>query len=198
VVADSALSSEDNLAKLAHTAITWMTRVPATVRDAQVALAQADPPAMASLQEGDRAHVLTSTYGGVEQRWVLIDAECRQPQARRTVDRQLRQQRDQEVKAFKKLCRTTFACEADARQAFSAFAQDLQATVLDTHTGRATPRDDTRGRPGKGVQPDQVVDQIDGALASSLAPRQARIDQHRCCILATNELDPTHLTPQEL
>ena len=94
--------------------------MPATVREAQVALAHADPPAMAPLQEDYRYHALTSTYGGVEPRWVLIDSEARQPQAQRTVDKQLRQQTDKEVKAFKTLCRTTFACEADARQALSA------------------------------------------------------------------------------
>ena len=151
LVADSALYSEANLKKLAQTAIKWITRVPATVREAQVALAQADPPAMAPLQEGYRYHELTSTYGGVEQRWVLIYSEARQPQAQRTVDKQLRQQTDKEVKAFKTLCRTTFACEADARQALAAFAQDLQATFLATSTVRATPRYDKRGRPGKGA-----------------------------------------------
>jgi transposase len=122
LVANSALYSEDNLANLAQTAIKWITRVPATVRDAQVALAQADPLAMASLQEGYRYHELASTYGGVEQRWILLYSEPRRPQAQRTVDKQLRQQSDKEVKAFKTLCRTTFACEADARQALSAFA----------------------------------------------------------------------------
>jgi hypothetical protein len=71
-------------------------------------------------------------------------------------------------------------------------------TFLATSTVCATPRYDKRGRPGKGVQPDQVVYQIDGALASSLLPRQALIDQHGCFLLATNELDATHLTPQEL
>jgi transposase len=43
-----------------------------------------------------------------------------------------------------------------------------------------------------------VVYHITGALASSLTVRQARIDQHRCFILATNELDDTQLAPQEL
>ena len=43
-----------------------------------------------------------------------------------------------------------------------------------------------------------MVYQIDGALASSLTARQARIDQHSCFILATNELDATQLPPQEL
>jgi transposase len=198
LVADSALYSEANHDTLAQTAIQWITRVPATVSDAPVALADANPPFMAPLQEGYRDHELTSSYGGVEQRWVLIYSEARQPQARRTADRQLRQQTDKEVKAFKTLCHTTFACEAAARQALSAFAQDLQVTFLATSTVCATPRDDQRGRPGTGVPPDQVVYQIDGALAASLMPRQALLDQHCCFLLATNELDATQLTPQEL
>jgi transposase len=43
-----------------------------------------------------------------------------------------------------------------------------------------------------------MVYQIEGTLASSLAARQARIDQHRCVILATNELDATPLPPPQL
>jgi transposase len=56
LVAESALYSEENLDKLAQSAIQWITRVPATVCEAQVALAHADPPAMAPLQEGSRYH----------------------------------------------------------------------------------------------------------------------------------------------
>jgi transposase len=198
LVADSALYSEDNLDKLAQTAIKWITRVPATLSAAQAALAQADPQAMAALQEGYRYHELTATYGGVEQRWVLIYSEPRQAPAQRTVDKQLRQQSDKEVKAFKKLCSTAFACEADARQALSAFAQGVQATFLTTSTVRAQPRYGKRGRPGRDAQPDQVVYQIEGALASSIPARQALVDQHSCFILATNELDDTQLPPHEV
>ena len=39
---------------------------------------------------------------------------------------------------------------------------------------------------------------MEGALASSLAARQARITQQSCFILATNELDDQLLSPQEL
>jgi transposase len=198
LVADRALYREANLEKLAQTQMKWITRVPATLHEAQAALAQADPQAMVSLTEGYRAHELTSTYGGVEQRWVLIYSEARQAPAQRTVDKQLRQQSDQEVKALKKLCGVTFACEADARQALATFAQDLQATFLGASTVRATPRYGKRGRPGQGVQPDQMVYQIEGTLAPSLAARQAVIDQHSCFILATNELDATQLPPQKL
>jgi transposase len=198
LVADSALYSAENLQKLAETRTKWITRVPATLSEAQTVLAQADPQTMAPLTEEYRYQVLPSTYGGVEQRWVLIPSEPRQPQAQRPVDKQLLKYSTQEVKTFKKLCRTAFACAADAQQALATFAQDLQATFLVTSTVRPTPRYDKRGRPGHGAQPDQVVYQIDGVLASSRAARQARIDQHSCFILATNELDGTHLPPQEL
>jgi hypothetical protein len=90
------------------------------------------------------------------------------------------------------------ACEADARQALVPFAQDVQTTVLSARTVRTQPRDGNRGRPGPDARPAQVVYQIDGALASSLASRQARIDQHSGVILATTALDTAQLPPQEV
>jgi len=198
LVADSALYSEANLEKLAQTQMKWLTRVPATLREAQAALAQADAQAMGSLKEGSRVHELTSTDGGVEQRWGLIDSKARQAQAQRTVDTQWRQQSDQDVKTLEQLCGVTCACEADARQALATCAQPLQATFLGASTVRATPRYGKRGRPGQGVQPDQMVYLSEGALASARAARQALIAQPSCCILATNALDAAHLPPQQL
>jgi transposase len=198
VIADSALYSDENLQQLAQTQIKWITRVPATLKDAQAALTQTDPQAMQPLMEGYRYHALTSTYGGVEQRWLLIASEPRQPQARRTVDKQLLKQSTQEVKAWKTLCGTAFACEADAQQALARFAQGLQATFLHESTVCPTARYSKRGRPGQGVQPHHVVFTITGALASRLAARQALVEQQSCFILATNELDETQLPPRAL
>ena len=96
------------------------------------------------------------------QRWVLIYSEQRQPQAQRTVDKQWRKQSDQEVKAFKTLCRTAFACEADAQQALTSFVAGLQTTFLHTSTVWPTPHYGKRGRPGPGTQPDQLVYHIAG------------------------------------
>src|SRR5918995_4466303 len=89
LVADSALYSAENLQKLAATQTQWITRVPATLSEAQAVLAQVDPQTMAPLMEGYRYHVVRSSYGGVAQRWVLLHSEPRQPQAQRTVDKQL-------------------------------------------------------------------------------------------------------------
>ena len=71
LVADSALYNAENLQKLAKTSLKWITRVPATLTEAQEVLAQAQPETMASLPDGYRYTVLASHYGGVAQRWVL-------------------------------------------------------------------------------------------------------------------------------
>jgi transposase len=196
LVADSALYSEENLQKLAHTQRKWITRVPATLAAAQAALADANPAMMEPLLEGYRSHVLGSTYGGVAQRWMLLYSEHRRTQAQRTVDKQLLHRSTDELKAFQHLCRTAFACEADAQQALTAFAHGLHVTALPEVTIRALPRYRTRGRPAHGTPPDQVVYQIEGALASSLATREALVAPHSCVMLATNELDDAQLPPQ--
>jgi transposase len=198
LVADSALYTADNLQKLAETHIKWMTRVPATLSEAQAALAQANPQTMAPLTAGYRYHGLTSTYGGIAQRWMLVYSEHRHAQAQRTIDKQLLKQGQREVAAFQKLSRQTFACEADAQQALATFTQGLQATFLHEVAVRATPRYRTRGRPRQGAQPAQIIYTIEGALASSIAARPPLVDQQSCFILATNELDETRLPPQEL
>ena len=196
LVADSALSSAENLHKLAETSLQWITRVPATLTEAQEVLGQANPQTMAPLTEGYRYPIVPSSSGGVAQRWVLIYSEQRQPQAQRTVDKQWRKQSDHDVKACKTLCRTGFACEADAHQALEHFAHDLQATFLHDSTICPTPRYGKRGRPSPEAQPAQMVYHIAGTLASRLMDRQARVDQQSCFILATNALDEGQLASQ--
>jgi transposase len=140
LVAESALYSADNLQKFAQTKRKWITRVPATLQEAHQALAQAALQNRAPLTEGSRYHGLSSSYGGVAQRWLLIASEPRQSQATPTVDKQLLKHRAQEGQALKKLCRTPLACEADAPQALAALAADLQATDVHESTVCPPPR----------------------------------------------------------
>ena len=198
LVADSALYSEDTLHTLSQTPLKWITRGPATLRAAQAAFAQAHPQTMTPRREGDCAQLLRASYGGVEQRWVFIYSTLRQPQAQRTAAKQWRTQSDQDLTAFTKLCRTAFACEADAQQALRDCAHSVQVTQCTQVTMRPLVRYGKRGRPRPGAPPEQIVSQIAGARASSLAARQARITPQRCCILATNARDDHRLSPQEI
>jgi transposase len=127
---------------------------------------------------------------------VLIHSAPRQPQAQRTVDKQGLKQSAHDVKAFQTLCRTAFACVADASQALARVTPTLQTAFLPTSTVCPRPRYGKRGRPSPHAQPEQIVSHITGALASRLTDRQARVDQQSCVILATNELDEGQLSAQ--
>ena len=131
-------------------------------------------------------------------RWVLIFAERRRPPAQRTVDQHWLQQRTAAAKAFQKLWRSAFACEAEAQPALRALTQDVQATRLQEVTIRPASRYAKRGRPGKTMPPTQLVYPIDGAMTSSVVTRHALVAQKRCFILATNDLDSSTLSPLAL
>jgi transposase len=198
LVADSALYSEDNLALLQDTPMKWITRVPATLNEVKAALAQADPEQMVPLKAGYRGRTLTSTYGGVAQRWLLLESQPWRPQAQRTVNKRWLKHSENEVKAFQKLCRREFACEADARQALETFEPRLTYTQVQTATIGATPHYDKPGRPKNGEEPSEMRYSIDGALGSSLAAHEQRVGQASCFVLATDELDASCLSPLDL
>ncbi len=103
VVADSALYTADNLQQLTDTQLKWVTRVPATLCEVPVALAQAEPRTMTPLTSGYRCQDLTSTYGGVAQCWILVHSEPRHAQAQRTVHKQLLKHGQRDVATWQKL-----------------------------------------------------------------------------------------------
>jgi transposase len=198
LVADSALDNEETLQPLARTQRTWITRVPATLSAAQEALADAHPETMAPRLAGDRAHVRASTYGGVAPRWGLMYSEPRRPQAQRPVEKPRRKKSAAAVTAFRRLGRPAVACEADAQQALATFAQGVLAPRIHAVTIQPTFRSARPGRPGNVTGPEAQGYDIEGALTSSLAVREALVAQHRCVLLATNARDAHALSPQAL
>jgi transposase len=197
LVADSALYSAENLGKLQDTQTKWITRVPATLSEAQEALAQANPETMKPLKTGYRYQPLRSTYAGVEQRWLLIYSEPRRLQAGRTVSKRWLKQSEKEANAFKKLCRTDFACAADAQQAVRIFEHGLTCIALHAVAIRPIPHYDKPGRPKSGDVPNEMTYRIEGGTVSLLAAHEALMIQESCWIVATHELDEAALPPLE-
>lgn len=198
LIAESALYSADTLGQLAQSGLKWLTRVPATLTEAHAVLAQADPSTMAPLSNGYRYQEISSRYAGIPQRWLVVYSEARQARVTRSVAKQLRIQSESDLKAFKQLCRTTFACAQDARQALETFRQNVQATRVEGATIRAVSRYGRRGRPPQGAAPQPMGYVIEAALASSVAYHQALLAAKSCFILATKELDTQALPAPEV
>jgi len=80
--------------------VQWITRVPATLNEAQAVLAHVTPDTMPPFTDGYRSQEVSSTYGGITQRWLVVYAEARQKRGRRTVDQQVQTQSAAEQQAF--------------------------------------------------------------------------------------------------
>jgi transposase len=172
--------------------------MPETLNEVQAHLANVDRTTLIPLTAGSHYREVSSSFGGGEQRWFVGYSEARHQRVQRTVDKQLAKQRDTERTAFKKLCAQPFACEADARQALAQCKAPLAVSRIAGEEMRPMAHHKGRGRPALGQPPARVDYALTGALASSLAARQALRAQKSCVVLATNELEAQALGAPEV
>jgi transposase len=187
-VADAALYSEENLVALGE--IPWISRVPATIAEAQQ-LIQFLPSEMFSLSSNPSYSFteLCSTYGGVPQRWLIVQSEPRQQADLKQLDKRIASAKTNQTAALKGLGAHPFACEADAVNAANAFAKKLKYHTLTdveilqkAHYGQS-------GRPRKGDVPKGYTYHIQGTLALNELAVAVQRNQAGRFILATNLLD---------
>ncbi len=198
LVADSALYNQETLQELQAGNLTWITRVPHTLREANAVLAQVKLKELSPLAEGYKYQALRSDYAGVPQRWLLIYSEAANVRAHKQVRKELSRQSEADLKALDKLSKASFACRDDAERALAAFTKTLKVCTLVSSEIREVPRYHRRGRPAKNAAPARLSYHIEAQLATPLASRDERLVRESCFILATNELDQAALTDQEM
>jgi len=137
-------------------------------------------------------------YGDVKQRWIVIYSPEARKRATKTIDKQLLKQTTANLKAFQKLMKQDFTCEADALQSLIAFEKKLILTeIVDGHVVKI-PHYQKAGRPVIGQKPDYFTYRIEGVLASIPEQRLLKIQRKSCFILATNQLNTQELSDDEL
>ena len=148
LVADSALYSADNLEQLGP--LRWITRVPLSVGAAQQLIGQLgletfiDTP-----REGYRISQCCSDYGGVRQRWIVVESDIARQRDLKQLDKRLSKQADTATKQLRKLSRTDFACEADALKQAQQQAKAWPLHTLSSTQVVAKPHYEQSGRPSK-------------------------------------------------
>ena len=193
-VADSAIYSQKNLNHLGQ-GITWITRVPATINEAK-ALLDADIEMESCQDKRYSYHITTSSYGGIEQRWVVFQSQPMQQRMEKSFSKMLEKQTRQAQKDLNKLMRREFACEADARKDAESWAAShslhkLVDTVIETRCKRSGRK---RGRPEKG---EEMVTAY--MIAARLDVEEAAVEKARQklgrFVLASNDtqIDPDSL-----
>lgn len=188
---DAALFTEENLEILGK--LPWISRVPASLGEAP-RLMQNQPihqfqPFSTNRLKDYRYSEVCSTYGGVNQRWIMVSSQPRREADLKKLDKKLKQDKKKQQKALDALTAQEFACEADARKAAKAFEKKLNFHHLEALEIETKPHYQKRGRPSK----DGVPSHSSFHLLAQLQLNQELLQAHRTqagrFIVATNVLD---------
>jgi len=195
VVGDSALYTAKSLEEMKD--IFWISRVPETLSDAKYIIEEMSPQLMADNHQEASSSVCLD-YAGVQQRWVVNYSPQAYQRALKSVNKQCLELSIRELKKFEKLCQNEFACEKDAIKALDAFEKKLKMTDVSDFSVIKKPRFNKKGRPAKDAQPDYYTWKIEGGIASIIETREVKLRRKSCFILATNQLDDSELSEEEL
>jgi len=125
MIADSALYSAANIALMKK--LKWLCRVPLTVQAAKQLVSQLSCSEFIKNQmSGDSYVVKKSNYGGVEQRWLVVESEARKEADLRQLEKRVATSVARAQKKLKKLCSEEFACHQNALAAASQLSKQLK------------------------------------------------------------------------
>lgn len=188
---DAALFTKENLEILGK--LPWISRVPASLREAKrlmqtQAIHQFQSFSSNRLQDYCYSEVC-STYGGVNQRWIIVSSQPRREADLKKLDQKLEQKRNKQQKALDLLAGQEFACEEDAYQAAKAFEKKLNFYQLEALKIETKPHYKKRGRPSKNLVPSHSSFHVHAQLQLNQEVFQAHHTQAGRFIIATNLLD---------
>jgi len=187
-VADAAWYSQGNVQTAPQEGFFFVSRVPAKLTLAQLAMAQTEIASMSALKEGYRGRCIQQTYGGVSQHWLIVYSDAAKQRAQKTVARRLNKQSEKEMKQWQQLCHQTFECAADAQQAVLNFQKKCRCSCLSEWRIMSHAHYAQVGRPKKGLLPDSFTYTVAGGIYCPLSIYETLLDQKALFILATNQL----------
>lgn len=136
-------------------------------------------------------------YGGVVQRWFVVETQERQQADLRKLEKTLATITQQVQGQWRQLCTQAFACEADARAAAARLQKQLVFHQLDNIQVSEQRHFDRPGKPAKDAQPAYVSYHLQAILQLNtqvVATHQRRAGRF---ILASNVLEPAQLSADD-
>lgn len=194
-VMDSAGYSKENLKGLGKTG--WLTRVPETLSEAKRMVRETDQGSMDALREGYFGRETEVVYGGIKQRWLVVFSEAAYQRELKTLDRARAREMKKIETEWRKLKQVTFKCEPDADKACKRFNRRWKYHQLETEIVSLS-QYARRGRPSADDEPEIVGYKVQGEIVvSELLMDEAKKSLGKF-IIATNEKDPSRLSPEAM
>lgn len=167
-VADSALVTPENLARMNEHGIRFISRLPETYKLAaelkERAWAQDRWECLGRLAQSAKGAVyhaqsFTEEFEGRPYRFIVVHSTAKNRRKSKTIEKQIARERTELTKAVKAFEKERFNCSEDAIKAYLAFEKHqspafhaLSAEVIEERTLRRPP-----GRPPKGFVPEEII-----------------------------------------
>ena len=195
-VADAALYSAENIQQIES--LRWLSRVPASLKETTILLTLPNEMFAQSKIDGYLMAECGSYYGGLKQRWIIVESEQRKQSDLQKIEKRLAQKLVQSQSQLQQLSRQKFACEPDAHKALQRLTKKLQFYQLDDV--RLIPHfsHGKSGRPSKNQKPTQCHYQIDASLIPNHDAIATEKQKAGRFILATSVLDSEQLSKDQL
>ncbi len=121
----SALYSASNLALMIN--LKWLCRVPLTIKEAKQLVSTISEEQLVNSEiEGYKLAVHKSHYGGIEQRWLVVESQSRREADQHKLQQKLSQSEKEAQKKLKQLCTEKFTCPLAAIEVAQRFGQKLK------------------------------------------------------------------------
>jgi transposase len=194
IVADSELYTKEALQEISPQ-IKWITRVPEKIVAAKDLIMSTEE--LQEIEPGYCVRETSSTYGEIEQRWLLVHSEQAHAREEKTLKKQILKEFERAKIELGKLSHQDFDCEHDAHEQLKRWEKNLKYHCIPTVQITARHVKNGKGRPRLNEPLDQKY-RIQGRLQED----SERIDQALMkkgrFIVATNELDRNKLSAKEM
>jgi transposase len=172
--------------------IKWISRVPDTLKESKRAI-ESYYETWTPLSEGYDYVPLSSNYGDIEQRWLLVYSQEAFNREIITLKKKYAKESEKEYQAFLKLTHQVFDCERDAQKAADAFVKKCNYLSFNDLAFKQVPVFGKKGRPEKGALPVAIHFQIQANASCEYSTFEAMAHTKGKFIVATNELNALKL-----
>ncbi len=195
-IADSALYTKDKLLKTNN--YRWITRVPEIITEAKNLLSKSDEEFSWEVHEkGYKTASVSSDYGQIQQRWIVVSSEQAYVREKKTLDKKLDQQSEELTKMLWHLGNQAFSCEKDALDAankaikkYKFFDVKFEVNSIKKYAGR--------GRPQLGEEKKVITYKVSGVHKRNELAIEEKLNSKGRFILSTNDLDTKNYSDKKI
>jgi transposase len=197
VIGDSALYTQKNLKLMEE--MEWLSRVPLSIKEAKKLVSELSSSDLNSSDiEGYSHREVESNYGGIPQRWLVVESEKRKESDLEKLNKKIHQEKEKAQQKLTQLIKTKFESSSGATEIVNQYKKKLKYHRLTnlkvTEVESSSPQKSSKKQQSQPERSYQITAnlELDAQKVESLKRRAGRF------ILATNRLNREQFSSSEI